>query len=259
MNPALRAFLVTQASAAALSGGSTPPTASAGPTAPVRLPPPGQADELGPAARRVLTGGVLAAHVLGGWALLQVDAVRQAVVEAAPIMVSLIQPAEAPKPAPPPPPSPQPVKPRPAPAPLIAAAPSPTPAPTSFVAPAPEPTPVPVAVAPAPPAPPSPPAPPAQPPAPKQVPASALRYLVEPKTSVPLMSRRLRESGTVLMRVVVDAKGLLKEVSIRKSSGFARLDQQALQDIRSARFVPQTENGQPIEVESTAAFVYDVD
>jgi protein TonB len=137
------------------------------------------------------------------------------VVEAAPIMVSLIQPAETPKPAPPPPPAPQPVKPRPAPAP--------------------------------------------QPALPKQVPASALRYLVEPRTSVPLLSRRLGESGTVLLRVVVDVRGHLKEVSIRKSSGFARLDQQALQDIRSARFVPQTENGQPIEVESTAAFAYELD
>ncbi|MFN5049154.1 MAG: hypothetical protein ACK5F2_13785, partial [Roseateles sp.] len=73
-----------------------------------------QRDELGPLARRLLTGGVLSAHVLGVWALLQVDAVRQAVVEAAPIMVSLIQAPEPPKPAPPPPPAAQPVKPRPA-------------------------------------------------------------------------------------------------------------------------------------------------
>jgi len=223
------------------------------------LPLARQADELGPVARRALAGGVLAVHLLGGWALLQVDAVRQAVVQAAPIMVSLIQPAEPPKPAPPPPPVPQPVKPRPTPAPLIAAAPVPAPQPPSFVAPAPELAPAPVAaVAPAPPAPPAPVVAAAQPPAPKQVPASALRYLVEPRTSVPVMSRRLGESGIVVLRVIVDAKGLLKEASIKKSSGFARLDQQALQDIRSARFVPQTENGQPIEVESSAAFSYEL-
>jgi periplasmic protein TonB len=216
-------------------------------------------DELGPTARRALTGGVLAAHVLGGWALLQVDAVRQAVIEAAPIMVSMIAAPEPPKPAPPPPPRPQPPKPRPAPAPVIAAAPSPTPAPPAFVVPAPEPAPAPVvAVAPAPPAPPAPPAQVA-PSVPRQIPPSAVRYLVEPRLTVPLLSRRLGEQGIVHLRVVVDARGQLKEASLRKSSGFARIDQQALQDIRTARFAPYTDNGQPVEWETTALLSYELD
>jgi len=110
-------------------------------SAPAPRPLLSQSDELSPTAKRVLTGGVLAAHVLGGWALLQVDAVRQAVLEAAPIMVSMITAPEPPKPTPPPPPpAPQPRKVQPAPVPLMAAAPSPTPAPASFVVPAPEPT-----------------------------------------------------------------------------------------------------------------------
>lgn len=252
---------MTQASLTADLSGSLP---SASPVAPksravLSAPPrPGQTDELGPVARRALTGGVLAAHVLGGWALLQVDAVRQAVVEAAPIMVSLIQAPEPPKPTPPPPPAPQPVKPRPAPAPVIAAAPSPSPAPPVFVTPAPDPVPAPVAAVPAPPAPPAPVAPPA-PPAPKLIPPSAVRYVVEPKMTVPLLSRRLGEQGLVHLRIVVDARGLLKEATIRKSSGFARIDQQALQDIRSARFAPYTENGQPIEWETTALLSYELD
>lgn len=236
-----------------------PATPAPRPAAPAPLlPQSGQADELGPVARRALYGGVLAAHVLGGWALLQVDAVRQAVVEAAPIMVSLIQAPEPPKPTPPPPPAPQPLKPRPAPTPVIAAAPSPAPAPPAFVAPEPSPAPAPVAAVPAPPAPPAPPVP-AAPPAPKLIPPSAVRYLVEPKMTVPLLSRRLGEQGLVHLRIVVDAKGLLKDASIRKSSGFARLDQQALQDIRSARFAPYTENGQPIEWETTALLSYELD
>lgn len=76
--------------------------------------------------------------------------------------------------------------------------------------------------------------------------------------SVPLMSRRLKESGVVLLRIVVDAKGLLKTAVVSRSSGFARLDEQALHDIRSARFVPQTENGQPIEWQTTAPLSYEV-
>lgn len=255
--PSPYASAVTQAlSVSAQASAHTPPVASM-----ARAPLPGRpvaADELSPVARRCLSGGVLAAHLLGGWALLQVDAVRQAVIEAAPMMVNLIAQPDLPKP-PPPPPTPQVQKARPAPAPLIAAAPTPSPAAPSFVAPEPAPAPpAPLVTAPAPPAPPAPPVV-AAPPAPKVIPANAVRYLAEPRMTVPVLSRRLGEQGIVYLRIVVDTRGQLKDVSVRKSSGFARLDQQALQDIRSARFAPQTENGQPIEWETTAPLSYELD
>nr|WP_316641449.1 energy transducer TonB [uncultured Roseateles sp.] len=247
------------------------PNPLAAATLPTVLPPPQQpplqmapgrlelADELSPVARRCLSGGVLAAHLLGGWALLQVDVVRQAVIEAAPMMVHLITPPDVPKPPPPPPPTAQLQKAPPAPAPLIVAAPMPAPAATSFVAPEPAPVPpAPVVAAPAPPAPAAPPVV-AAPPAPKLIPANAVRYLAEPRMTVPVLSRRLGEQGIVYLRIVVDVRGVLKEVSVKKSSGFARLDQQALQDIRTARFAPQTENGQPIEWETTAPLSYELD
>lgn len=226
----------------------------------VPLPLDAPADELGPTGRRVLVVAVLAAHIGGGWALLQIDAVRQAVIEAAPIMVNLVTAPEPPKPVPPPPPAQVRPKTAPAPAPVIAAAPTPAPVAPTFVAPEPAPIPAPVAVVAAPAAPTAVVAPvaPAAP-APKVIPASSVRYLVEPKTSVPLLSRRLRESGVVVLRIVVDARGQLKEASIKKSSGFARLDQQALQDIRTARFAPYSENGQAIEWETSAPFAYEVD
>lgn len=77
--------------------------------------------------------------------------------------------------------------------------------------------------------------------------------------TVPLMSKRLRESGIVHLRVVVDARGLPREITLAKSSGFARLDEQALQDMRGARFVPQTENGQPVEWEVITPLSYELD
>ena len=226
-----------------------------------------QADVLSPGARKLLTGGVLAAHVIGGWALLQIDSVRHAVVEVVPIMVSLVAAAGPPS-RPlllPPLPTPLPAPPQkyvsaPAPTPLIAAAPTPSPASPDFVAavvtlPLPVPPGVTTAVA----APTPQPAPPPPPSMLKQVPASAVRYLLEPKMSVPLLSRRLGESGTVLLRIVVDVRGHLKDATLHKSSGFARLDGQALQDIRSARFVLQTDNGLPIEWETLAAMAYELD
>lgn len=236
----------------------TPPSAPRPPVA--ALPVHGPVDELGPVALRVLIGGVLGAHLIAGWALLQIDSVRQAVVDAAPIMVRLIAPPEKtlPPPPPPPPPAPQPRKVQaPTPVPLIAAAPAPIEAPAAFVAPPPLPALPPVVVAAAPE---QPVAPPAPAPAPiKQVPPGAVRYLAEPRMSVPQMSRRLGESGTVVLRIVVDVRGFLKQATVRKSSGFERLDKQALQDIRSARFAPQTENGQPAEWETLAPMSYELE
>lgn len=222
--------------------------------------PAGPADELGRGGRRLLAGAVLLLHLAGAWGLLQVQAVRDAVVEAAPLMVSLIAPAPVPKP---PTPAPSPVRQAvkaPVAIPLIAAAPTPTPAPPSFVAPPVEAAAVPVvAVVSTAPVAPAPVAAPPAPPAPKQLPSSAVRYLVEPQLNVPLLSRRLGEQGMVHVRVVVDVRGHLKEVGLKRSSGFARLDQQALQDIRSARFAPHIENGQPIEWEATALLSYELD
>ncbi|KQW46782.1 hypothetical protein ASD88_09665 [Pelomonas sp. Root662] len=234
-----------------------PPPAPAAAAAQLRLPP-ARGDELGPQGRRALIGGVVAAHLVGGWALMQIDAVRTAVIEAAPVlMVDMIAPAEAPKPAPPPP-RPQPRSTAPAPAPLIAAAPTPSPAPPAFVVPAPEPVlPQPVVVAPAPPAPP---APVAQPLAQviKQVAPSAVRYVKEPTLDFPLLAKRAREHGTVVLRITVDAHGRLKEAWVHKSSGFERIDQAALKDIRTARFVPQMEDGRPVEWQTLAPLAYDL-
>lgn len=204
--------------------------------------------------RRLLVGAIAGAHVLGLWALFQVQAVRDAVREVAPVMVEFIQPEAQAKP--PPPPAPRPPTPVAKPLPAIAAVPSPVPAPAAFEVPAPEPAPAPVVVAaPAPPAP----APPPAPPTPKLLPATAVGYLVQPPIEVPMASRRLGEAGTVQLRVLVDVAGLPRQVSLHKSSGFARLDEQALQAMRKARFKPQTENGQPIEWIVIAPLQYEIE
>ncbi|MGQ3052363.1 MAG: hypothetical protein ACT6S0_11315, partial [Roseateles sp.] len=48
---------------------------------------PARSDDLGAHGRRTLIGAVVAAHLVGGWALLQIDAVRQAVIEVAPVLM----------------------------------------------------------------------------------------------------------------------------------------------------------------------------
>ncbi len=210
------------------------------------------------APRRRLALGVLALHLLFLWALLQHELVSQVVQKAKPIVVSLIADSEPPKPQVAVVAQPQlPQMPIPA---LIVPVPE-----VQITAPAVTPQ---VTVAPPPPAPAQPQvtaptavAAPAQPPAPpaiKTIPAGAVRYLNEPRLLVPTLSRRLGEQGIVYLRVIVDVNGRPREISLKKSSGFDRLDQQALQDMRSARFVPQTENGQPIEWEVVAPLSYEL-
>ena len=221
------------------------------------LPLAGSPDPLGPAAKRVLLAGMVAAHLLGGWALLQVPALRKAAGEFAPIMVELIAPTpEAPRPLPPPPPPPKVVPARmPPPAPLIAAAPPPVPQPAPpFSAPPPSPEPPALAAPTTPPASPAsplslaPPLPPAPAPAaPRQVLLTETDWIRVPQLDYPLASKRLREQGVVLVRALIDLRGLPRQVQLQKSSGFARLDQEALAKALTARVKPRTDNGLPFE------------
>ena len=216
-------------------------------------------DGLSPSQRHALLASIAALHIAGGWALLQVREVREAVVAAAPLFVSLIAPTP-PEPAPPqvlppppvvqPPPRPPRVRP---PERVVAAPPAPVPAPAPFVvpepAPAPAPPPPPVVVAPpapvvvAPPPAPTPPAP--APPQPKTIPASAVQYLEPPSPTYPAQSKRLGETGRVTVRVFIDERGGTRDVRVERSSGHARLDEAALTAVQRARFKPYTENGLP--------------
>jgi len=210
---------------------------------------------------------VLGLHLLFG-AGLMVRRVLPAPEKPAPIQVSLI--ANTPKPtAPAPlptPPAPHLPKLAPMPAPVIPplvtppiTAPAPmaaqvisseppaarTPAQTAATAPNPAPV---LAVV-------TPPAPPAV----HQIPPNAVRYLAEPRLNMPLLSRRAGEQGLVQLRILVDAQGRLKEASIKKSSGFERLDKAALEDIKSARFSPYLLQGQPVEWETVAQLSYELE
>ena len=193
---------------------------------------------LTPGQLRTVIAMIVLIHVAVVWGLLQIPAVRDAVIEAAPMFFEVIA-----EPAPIPPTPPPQVKPVPkviTPAPLMT---TPTPSATDFV------------VEPAQPEVPaelvepslrqSPPAPAASPPPAKMIPASSIQYLVQPQMEYPRASRPFRESGRVVTRVYVDEKGLPQVVQINKSSGFPRLDEAGIKAVQKARFKPYTENGQP--------------
>lgn len=64
----------------------------------------------------------------------------------------------------------------------------------------------------------------------------------------PMESRRKREQGTVVLRLLIGTDGRVSEISIAQSSGFERLDKAALQAIRGWRWQPIIRDGQPVEV-----------
>ena len=64
----------------------------------------------------------------------------------------------------------------------------------------------------------------------------------------PMESRRKKEQGTVVLRLLIGTDGRVHDISIAQSSGFERLDQAALTAIRGWRWRPTIRNGEPVEV-----------
>ena len=191
----------------------------------------------------LIASGVVLFHVAVLWAM-NSGLLRRAaeVVVPVEILAEFIdppKPVEPPAPPAPPPPTPkrEVVKTPPPPRPMAIRDPKPAPsAPVGVVEPQP---PAPPVAAPAPPAPaPAPPAPPAV-----QLPSTDADYAQSCKPIYPSMSRRLGEQGRVVVNVVVGADGLPKQVGIKKSSGFDRLDEAAREAMLRCRFVPGKVNG----------------
>ncbi len=192
------------------------------------------------ANRRVVIATLLLVHGIAIVGLLNASRLRNAVAEAKPIFLAVID-APAPmtrsRPLPPPPglrvPAPPPLElpliaPEPSPSPSLLVAQVAAPTPAAPAAPVAEPAPVQAAVA---------------APAPKTIPASAVQYLVPPAPAYSRVSARMKESGKALIRVYIDEAGMPHNVQLATSTGFARLDDAALAAVRNCRFKPYLENG----------------
>ncbi len=59
----------------------------------------------------------------------------------------------------------------------------------------------------------------------------------------PKLSKRLKEEGTVTLSLLISSQGGIEEISIHKSSGYARLDKAALSAATKWRYEPATMNG----------------
>lgn len=79
-----------------------------------------------------------------------------------------------------------------------------------------------------------------------QPPRFGVAYLRNPSPEYPPISRRLKEQGKVMLRVMVTAAGEPVSVELDKSSGFERLDQAAMEAVKQWRFVPAKRGDQAI-------------
>lgn len=88
---------------------------------------------------------------------------------------------------------------------------------------------------------------PVQPAGPKTI-SSGVEYIQPPQPVYPAQSKRLGEQGKVVLRVLVNEKGLPEQVVVQRSSGSARLDEAGRQATLRALFKPHLEDGHPVAV-----------
>ena len=77
------------------------------------------------------------------------------------------------------------------------------------------------------------------------LPSSEAHGLNNPKPAYPRLSRRLNEQGQVMIRVFVANDGSPQQGEVKTSSGYDRLDQEALRTVMRWRFVPGQRFGTP--------------
>lgn len=82
--------------------------------------------------------------------------------------------------------------------------------------------------------------------APMTLPNLNADYLNNPAPTYPALSRQLGEQGKVLLRALVNADGSVAQVTLRKTSGYDRLDSAALETVKQWRFVPAKRAAQPV-------------
>lgn len=81
-------------------------------------------------------------------------------------------------------------------------------------------------------------------------------YLNNPAPVYPLLSRRLREEGKVLLQVRVSVQGRAEHLHVKKSSGYRRLDEAAQEAVAQWRFIPAHQGENPVASDVTVPIVF---
>jgi len=106
----------------------------------------------------------------------------------------------------------------------------------------------------------APPAPPVFKPTPRPATPAALdrSSCPTPEPPYPMASRRNQESGTLTLRIQIDANGAPGQVEVTRSSGHTRLDDAAKLWIASCRFKTATVEGRSVAGWATQAYTFNL-
>jgi len=74
------------------------------------------------------------------------------------------------------------------------------------------------------------------------------RYRNNPPPVYPKVARRRGHQGTVLLEVLVDQNGSVRDLKVLRSSGYATLDDAALASVKNWSFEPGMKGSSPIEM-----------
>lgn len=74
---------------------------------------------------------------------------------------------------------------------------------------------------------------------------TSVEYIRQPAPRYPPQSRRLREQGLVVLKVLIDEHGVASRIEVETSSGHSRLDAAAREAVARAAFRPYIEDGAP--------------
>ncbi len=87
-------------------------------------------------------------------------------------------------------------------------------------------------------------------------PAQDLKTKTRVEPTYPPAARRAGEEGTVRLRILVDERGTPRDIQIAQGSGFARLDQAAIDAVRKWRFVAASSGTQTIAAWTQVAITF---
>lgn len=90
----------------------------------------------------------------------------------------------------------------------------------------------------------------------QSAPAQDLKTANRVEPVYPSASRRAGEEGTVRLRVLVDENGRPRDVNVVKGSGFARLDEAAMDAVRKWRFVAASDGAKKITAWTQVAVTF---
>ena len=77
---------------------------------------------------------------------------------------------------------------------------------------------------------------------------SSVEYVREPAAKYPAAARALKQRGVVTLRVLIDAAGRAREVTVHRSSGHKLLDDAGRKAVLDGVYKPYTENGHALSV-----------